>query len=98
MDHISPMARHRIIEEQAGDAVSPVRRGTLIMKRILLATGVVAMMAGASHAGGVPEMLPDVIERETSSSAGGIIVPLLLLLLVVALVTSSDGGTQTIDQ
>lgn len=59
---------------------------------MVMVAGVVAVMAGTSHAGGLPEMLPETIERQTSSSAGGIIVPLLLLLLVAALVS---GGSDT---
>ena len=64
------------------------------MKRTFLVTGLVLMMAGASQAGGVPEMLPEAVEKQTSSSAGGIIVPLLLLLLVAAMVS---GGSDAPD-
>jgi hypothetical protein len=65
------------------------------MKRISMATGLVLAMAGSSLAGGVPEMLPETVEKQTSSSAGGIIVPLLLLLLVAALVSSGGNDTAT---
>ncbi len=54
------------------------------MKKLALAAAF-SVVAGASFAGGVAGMDPEVVVKQTSSSsAGGVVIPLLALLVIAA--------------
>jgi hypothetical protein len=63
------------------------------MKKLAIATAVLAFAATATYAGSYVEPVmeaPVIIEETSSSSSGGLVIPLLLLLLVVAAVAANN--------